>query len=163
MSGHRTPKELSREEDYRDYEDRDINDGWPYADGDNAGPRPPQNGAYGDSRANFDESSTPGFLVEETDALGREEITETTNPLNHQRIESDELEAEITERLSVSDVDTDSIDVRVENGIVTLEGSVDTAQSARRIAALVGSIAGVVEVRNRLESLGIDANIPDDD
>jgi hypothetical protein len=39
------PKETTREEDYRDYEERDLRDGWPYADAD--GGRRKSNEAYG--------------------------------------------------------------------------------------------------------------------
>ena len=47
-------KPVSREEEYRDYEERDLKDGWPYADGDGATAAPSENRAYGETSADFD-------------------------------------------------------------------------------------------------------------
>ncbi|NTF46598.1 transporter [Rhizobium sp. AC27/96] len=164
MKQPRNPKPLSREEDYRDYEDRDEREGWPYADEDAKASSNPENAAYGDTTANFDEEPNSSFIIDATDEIGAEEDTaHTANPLSPDRIDSDQLEAVITERLAeVNDVDADSIDVKAENGIVTLEGSVDTVRLARHIETLVLSVAGVLEVRNNLRTMGVDSHIPPD-
>lgn len=52
--------------------------------------------------------------------------------------------------------------MRAVNGIVTLEGAVETLERARRIQAVVEAVAGVLEVRNNLQTLGVDSHIPDD-
>ena len=46
--------DISREEEYRDYDTRNIDQGWPYADQAGAGSDPVENAAYGDPKANFD-------------------------------------------------------------------------------------------------------------
>lgn len=164
MKQPRNPKPLSREEDYRDYEDRDEREGWPYADEDAKASSNPKNAAYGDTPANFDEEPNSSFIIDAADEIGAEEDTaHTASPLSPDRIDSDQLEAVITERLAeVNDVDADSIDVKAENGIVTLEGSVDTVRLTRRIETLVLSVAGVLEVRNNLRTMGVDSHIPPD-
>ncbi|TIX90655.1 BON domain-containing protein [Rhizobium sp. P44RR-XXIV] len=157
-------KPLSREEDYRDYEERDEREGWPYSDEDANSSSNPENTAYGDTAANFDEEPSSGFIIDAADATGSEEDTaHTLGPLSADRIDSDQLEAEITERLAGdNDIDADGIDLRAENGIVTLEGSVDTARVARNVETLVRSVAGVIEVRNNLRTMGVDSHIPPD-
>lgn len=158
------PKTLSREEDYRDYEERDQRDGWPYSDEDAKASSNPRNKAYGDTAANFDEEPSSSFIIDAADADGDEEDTAlTARPLPADRIDSDQLEAVITERLAGSrDIDVDSIDLRAENGIITLEGNVDTARLARNIETVVLSVAGVTEVRNNLRTIGVDSHIPSD-
>ncbi|WP_234839140.1 BON domain-containing protein [Sinorhizobium medicae] len=60
------------------------------------------------------------------------------------------------------ETEADGIEVRAVNGIVTLEGAVETLERARRIQAVVEAVAGVLEVRNNLQTLGVDSHIPDD-
>jgi hypothetical protein len=164
MKQPRKPKALSREEDYRDYEDRNLREGWPYSDGSGSASQNPENRGYGDTSANFDEDSDSDFIIDAADATGLERVADhTVGPLPTDRIDSDELEAVITERLDQSGVDTDSIDVHADDGIVTLEGNVETVPLARRLEAIVLSIPGVVEVRNNLRTIGVDAHIPGDE
>lgn len=47
-------------------------------------------------------------------------------------------------------VDPSDVEVRVQNGDVTLEGTVDARETKRRIEDLVDDVAGVREVRNAL-------------
>ncbi|MGV2186587.1 BON domain-containing protein [Rhizobium rhizogenes] len=164
MTQPRKAKDLSREEDYRDYEERDGRDGWPYSDGNGAGPPSPKNRGYGVTPANFDEEPDPGFIVDAADTTGLEEDTARgTGPLPANRIDSDQLEAAITEQLDQSDqIDVGSIDVHVEHGVVTLEGRVETDTISRDIEALVLSMPGVTDVRNNLRTIGVDSHIPPD-
>ncbi|MQU76655.1 BON domain-containing protein [Sinorhizobium medicae] len=157
-------KALSRDEDYRDYEERDLREGWPYSDGSGSTSRSPENGSYGSTGANFDEERGEGFIVDDAGADGLEENpVDNGRPLPTNRIDSDELEAVITDRLTQNDeTEADGIEVRAVNGIVTLEGAVETLERARRIQAVVEAVAAVLEVRNNLQTLGVDSHIPDD-
>lgn len=157
-------KALSREEEYRDYEERNRRSGWPYSDDSGSTSRDPQNRGYGDTGANFDEERGKGFIVDAADADGLEEdASDDGRPLPPGRIDSDELEAVITERLSGrGEIDENSIEVRVESGIVTLEGTVETTSDARKLVAIVEAIPGVLEIRNNLRTTGVDSHIPDD-
>lgn len=57
MTQFRKKKSLSREEDYRDYQDRDAREGWPYSDESALGSTEPENREYGTTPANFDEDT----------------------------------------------------------------------------------------------------------
>ncbi|WP_027997671.1 BON domain-containing protein [Sinorhizobium arboris] len=160
----RKEKALSRDEDYRDYEERNLREGWPYSDGSGSSSRSPENRSYGTTGANFDEERGKGYIVDEAGADGLEENSaDGGRPLPPDRIDSDELEAAITDRLSASgEAEANSIEVRAEKGIVTLEGAVETLAMARRLGAIVEAVPGVLEVRNNLQTLGVDSHIPDD-
>src|SRR5690348_518398 len=51
----RTTHEKDREEDYRDFEQRDLGDGWPYADGE---PVKRRNADYGETSDELDPKNT---------------------------------------------------------------------------------------------------------
>ncbi|WFU11507.1 BON domain-containing protein (plasmid) [Rhizobium sp. CB3090] len=160
----RKPKPLSREEDYRDYEDRNLRDGWPYSDGSGSASQSPENRGYGDTSANFDEEPDGDFIIDAADQTGLERAEDrTVGPLPTDRIDSDELESVITQQLEQRGFDIDSLDVRAEGGVVMLEGSVETIPLARHLEAIVRSIPGVVEVQNNLRTIGVDAHIPGDE
>ncbi|AGB75049.1 MULTISPECIES: BON domain-containing protein [Rhizobium] len=165
MAPPRKPNPLSREEDYRDYEDREIRDGWPYSDVDgNPLESRPHNTPYGDTPANFDEDPSTGFTVDTADGSGREHRVDTAAPLPASRIDDDELEAEITELLEESGkVVTDNIEVHSLDGIITLEGRVETISLARKLEEIVLTVPGVVGVHNNLETLGVDSHMPDEE
>lgn len=165
MAPPRKPNPLSREEDYRDYEDREIREGWPYSDVDgNPLESHPDNTPYGDTPANFDEDPSTGFTVDTADASGREERVDTAVPLPASRIDDDELEAQITELLEESGkVVTDNIEVHCVDGIITLEGRVETISLARNLEEIVLTVPGVVGVHNNLETLGVDSHMPDEE
>lgn len=165
MAPPRKPNPLSREEDYRDYEDREIRDGWPYSDVDgNPLKNHPDNTPYGDTPANFDEDPSTGFTVDTADASGREDRVDTAVPLPASRIDDDELEAQITERLEESGkVVSDNIEVHSVDGIITLEGRVETISLARNLEEIVLTVPGVVGVHNNLETLGVDSHMPDEE
>lgn len=164
MTQPRKSKILPREEDYRDYQDRDNRDGWPYSDESGLSSPNPENREYGTTPANFDEEPNSGVIGDTADADGLEEDTAyTMGPLPPSRIDNDELEATITERLIESkDIDADSIEVHADNGIVTLEGSVETQAVAEQAEALGLSTPGVVKVHNNLKTISVDSHIPPD-
>lgn len=157
-------KSLSREEDYRDYQERDDREGWPYSDESGFNSANPENQGYGTTPANFDEEPNSGLIGDTARKSGLEEDNaRTLGPLPAARIDSDALEAAITDRLAEYDeINADSIDVHADNGVVTLEGSVETEAVAHAIEALVLSMRGVAKVRNELRTIGVDSHIPPD-
>ena len=158
-------KSGSREEDYRDYEERNLDDGWPYADGADAASAKPGNGAYGETSANFDRDRNGGFRIDGTDEDGNENrLKDTLRADTIDRGDSDDLEARVTENLeNIPDLDLDSIDVHADGHTVTLEGSVETIGMARKVELGALSVDGVHTIRNRLDTIGVDAHIPNEE
>jgi len=162
----RNPNDLSREEDYRDYEERDLDSGWPYGDGEGKrGPAKPDNGAYGASDTSFDTDSNEGFRVVDVDADGdQERLIDRGVPASIGLEDSDDIEERVSNALTlIDDIDIDSIEVRVVGTTVHLEGNVDTDELSRRAELTALKIAGVHKVRNELQVIGVDANMPEDD
>lgn len=157
--------DISREEDFRDYDDRNIDEGWPYDDASGAGSRAVDNTAYGQPAANFDRERNPGYRVEDAQADGSEpRLGDGILPETIGREVSDDLEEQITDRLLDLDiVEIDSIDVHVDGDQVTLEGVVDDRPTSQRLAREVGKIGGVRLVVNNLRLAGVDSRIPDED
>lgn len=161
----REPKtDLSREDDYRDFEQRDIDNGWPYDDGAGATAKPVANRGYGETEANFDRERNAGFHTNEVDSSGLEpQPALAVRPALHEREEDDQLESTVMDALSTEDdVTLISIDLHVESHRVTLRGSVDTAEDRRRIELKVLGVAGVSQVINHVTTLGADSHIPRD-
>jgi osmotically-inducible protein OsmY len=156
---------LSREEDYRDFEERNLDDGWPYADAAGARSASPENRAYGETDANFDRERNQGFRIDGTDEDGNENrLRDSLQPDSIDRDESDDLEARVNDKLeNIPDVDMDSIEVHADGHVVTLEGSVETIGIARKVELGALSVDGVRNVRNRLQMTGVDAHIPNED
>lgn len=165
MPGNDEKKPLSREEDYRDFEERDLEDGWPYADGAGSAASAPDNRAYGETAANFDIERNGGFRVDGVDADGNENrLKDSLRPDTINRDESDELEAMVTENLeNIPDVDVYSIDVHADGHTVTLDGTVETIGMARKVELAALAVDGVRRVRNRIETIGVDSHIPNED
>jgi BON domain len=156
---------IPREADYRDYDTRNIDDGWPYADQAGAGADAVDNAAYGEPSANFDRERNKGYEVDSADANGLEEaVSDRTTPATQGLEESDDLEERVSEAIEELDiVAMETIDVRADGTTVTIEGEVDDDQTARKIVARVKRVSGVGKVVNALTLLGIDSLIPDDD
>jgi hypothetical protein len=157
--------DITREEDFRDYDTRNIDDGWPYADQAGAKAGPVDNAAYGDPDANFDRERNAGFLVDEADASGLEEpIQDSDRPGTIGLENDDDLEERVSDAIDELDVVTmEMIDVHAEKGTVTLEGVVDDAATSRQIGRHIQTIAGVRKVVNNLQVVGVDSHIPSDD
>jgi Predicted periplasmic or secreted lipoprotein len=165
MAIKRKPHDTTREEDYRDYDTRNIDDGWPYADAAGAATRPVDNAAYGDPNANFDRDRNRGYQVEGVDGEGLEERTpDNVLPGTDGFADYDDVEERVTEALdNLGGVPMESIDVHVEKGTVTLEGAVDDNATSSHIARTVERIKGVQLVVNNLRLAGVDTHIPQDD
>ena len=152
-----TIPEKDREEDYRDFEERDLGEGWPYADGE---PVKKRNAAYGDGSEELDPdnieiAAEPFIESEGGPSLFPEEEVGSIN--------DDDIEERIFESLSQSDRWNDNqIEVTVHNGVATIEGEVDTAQESQAINQLILRTAGVRKTQNNLILLGADSHIPTD-
>jgi hypothetical protein len=155
---------FSREDDYRDYDQRNIGDGWPYADGPGATASPVDNRGYGETGANFDRERNEGFRVESVDAEGFEpDLAISVLPTTEGREADDQLESDISTALeSLDDTTLTGLDIHVDGHVVTLRGAVDTAQERRTIELTVLGVKGVSEVKNFITTLGVDSHIPDD-
>ena len=81
----------SREEDYRDFEERDLEEGWPYAD-DGTAAQGSDNRPYGGT-ANFDSDGNAGFRLDGIDRDGNENRLREPLPHAIHREEADDLEA----------------------------------------------------------------------
>jgi len=153
-------KTTRREEDYRDYEDRDIKDGWPYADDVSGSPTDVANRSYGETEESFDESGNPGFETsDETaqighggpDILGDDPEADT---------DDDGMEEALSNALEEHEIDTSAVEIKVTRGVVELSGEVETAEDRRAIEALAYRISGISKVRNALTTLAVDAALP---
>lgn len=165
MSVKKNINDLPREEDYRDYDTRNIDEGWPYADQAGAGSDPVENSAYGDTDANFDRERNKGYKVDNADKNGREEpVRDGSTIADPDVIESDDLEERVSDAIEELDiVAMETLDIRADGTTVTIEGEVDDDQTARKIVARVRRVNGVSKVVNELTLLGIDSLIPDED
>ena len=165
MAIKRNADNITREEDFRDYDTRNIDDGWPYADAAGAATRPVGNAAYGDPNANFDRERNRGYHVDSVDADGLEEQSPDNVLPGTDGFElSDDIEERVTEALDdLGDVPMESIDVHAENGVVTIEGVVDDRSMASRVVRTAQTIRGVSRVVNNLRLAGVDTHIPTDD
>jgi hypothetical protein len=155
------PRETSREDDYRDYDERDIDEGWPYPDADAAGRK--RNEAYGGSPAGLEDDGNPGAEVSGAPAILSEGGPALSKGIAHEAIEDDALEEEITDQLSNrADLDMEQVTVRVRNGVAELTGSVETHQASAVAAQIAAAVPGIDDVRNRLVLTGLDSHIPGD-
>ncbi|WP_246701696.1 BON domain-containing protein [Rhizobium terricola] len=163
-NGARDRDEFSREEDYRDFEQRDIDGGWPYDDGAGAGAKPVANAAYGETDANFDRERNRGFRVTKAEPDGSEApLVSPVLPETDHRELSDQLEADIHAALeNFSETTLSAVDLHVDGHVVTLRGDVDTPGERRLIELKVLGVAGVTTVRNLINTIGTDAHIPTD-
>ena len=157
-------KDLSREEDYRDFEQRDIENGWPYDDGAGAASRPVGNGAYGESGANFDRERNGGYRVTNVAADGGQApLVSPVLPETDHRENSDQLEADIADALdNMPESLIAALDIHADGHTVTLRGAVDTAEERRMIELRVLGVKGVSAVRNFITTMGVDTHIPAD-
>ncbi len=159
-----TKKDLSREEDYRDFEQRDIENGWPYDDGAGAASRPVGNGAYGETGANFDRERNGGYRVTNVSADGGQApLASPVLPETNHRENSDQLEADVAAALEdLPDLLLNALDIHADGRVVTLRGAVDTAEERRMIEMRVVAVKGVSTVRNFVTTMGVDTHIPSD-
>ncbi|MGF9567313.1 BON domain-containing protein [Neorhizobium sp. JUb45] len=164
MALKKSENDLSREEDFRDYEARDIDEGWPYADKPGATSKQVDNAAYGAS-GNFDRERNGGFRVDGIEADGQENrLRDRGLPETVGRENDDDLEERISDALeNLEDLQMEMIDLHVDDTTVVLEGMVDDDALIRRIVATVQRVPGVGRVVSRITAGGVDSHIPDDD
>ena len=165
MSPKKDINDTSREEDFRDFDDRNIDDGWPYADKPGQAAGPVDNAAYGNASPNTETSRNPGFLIDEAGFDGLEEPQRDSLRPGTMGLENwDDLEERVTDAIEgLSIVDMDLIDIHVDRNSVTIEGQVDDASTSHRIIRAIQTVEGVGKIINRLRLAGVDSRIPDDD
>jgi hypothetical protein len=158
----KTIKTTGREEDYRDYEERDLNEGWPYADAAPGTDTEIGNISYGQTGPNFDEAGNPGFERSSDTAIKSADGPDLFSDDVEADVEDDALEETIANALSDSDIDISGMDLKVRRGIALLTGEVETAQDRRRIERFIYDTPGISDVRNELTLRGADGYIPSD-
>lgn len=166
MPAKRKIDDISREEDFRDYDDRNIDEGWPYDDASGAGTKPVDNAAYGQPAANFDSDRNGGYQVDNAGFDGLEEAKpDPSLPYDDADAEdADSLEERINDAIEALGVTSmDLLDIHVDQGRVTLQGEVDEAEAAGAIIREIRRIPGVKMVINNIRLAGVDTRIPDDD
>ncbi|MBN9057189.1 MAG: BON domain-containing protein [Rhizobiales bacterium] len=157
-------KQGSREDDFRDYEQRDNRDGWPYSDND-ADRRAGQNAPYGAPGANLDERGNKG--VEVAADPDTQDVDGAPLPFSdggEDAIADDDLEERIAQLLEDDGrVDSVSIEITIRDGVAELEGAVDSEEDRRHVIGLVRRVDGLRGVRaDGLLARGVDSHIPRD-
>jgi hypothetical protein len=158
------PKITTREDEFRDYEERDIRDGWPYSDRDGDG-HPRRNAAYGAPEANLDQLEDKGIEVTDDVVLQNAEgVPLPFSDLTEDVVADDDLEDRITRALEDDErIDLTSLQITVRDGVALLEGTVDSADDRKHLIALMRAMRGVRDVNtNGLIARGVDSNIPGD-
>ncbi|MDB5526738.1 MAG: hypothetical protein JWM58_4501 [Rhizobium sp.] len=152
-----TTPEKDREEDFRDYDQRNNGEGWPYADGE---PVKKRNAAYGDTSDELD----PTNIEVASDTFIESEGGPTLFPdEEHGNINDDGIEEEIANKLSESGRwDDTQIEVTVHNGIAEINGQVETEHDRQLINQIALRTAGIRDTRNKLILIGVDSHIPSD-
>lgn len=158
----KTSKPTGREDDYRDYEERNLDDGWPYADAASGSETKPGNGAYGEAPENFDERGNPGFQSSDETVIESSNGPDLFGDDAEGDVDDDGREEAIGTALEESDVDISAVEIKVRRGIALLTGAVETREESLEVQAIVERTRGIVEVRNRLTMRAVDGNIPSD-
>ncbi|MGQ3215857.1 MAG: BON domain-containing protein [Shinella sp.] len=157
-------KRAPREDDFRDHEERDVRDGWPYADSDDAR-RAGQNAPYGTRGAGLDQVVNEGIEIT-SDPAGRdvegEPVPFAENA--HEAIADDDLEARILEALEQDGrIDLEMLDLTIREGVAELDGAVDSQEDRRHLIAVLRRVKGVRDVRaGILLARGVDSHVPRD-
>jgi hypothetical protein len=168
-----------RQEEYDDYVEHNIDDGWPYGDGPAPSARPIRNAPYGSSRANFDRERNPGFhetgepvgdfgpdyddngyrprprLGAPRQFVRRDPYAEVgrhrgKGPRGYKR--SDErIREDVSDRLTdEAQLDPSDVEVGVKDGEVTLSGHVAKRWERRLAEDWAETVSGVVHVQNNI-------------
>ncbi len=157
----KSPQETSREEDFRDYKERDLDDGWPYPDEDDS--RVKRNEAYGEVPAGLEADGNEGVEIAANPAIQSAGGPSLSRAIAGEAIEDDALEEEIFNRImDEQGLDDQQVTVTVREGVVDITGEVETRDVADRITRIAAATKGVREVRNGLVTIGVDSHIPAD-
>ena len=156
----RDPSALSREEDYRDYEAREIDEGWPYSDED--GEKKAANIGYGNSESNFDETEVPGAEISANTAIessgGPSVFPEDEDAI----IEDDAIGEQIALAYEANDLDGRDVTITVHKGIADLSGRVDSDADKAKLIRVALAVPGVKNVTDGIILSGVDTHIPSD-
>ena len=153
----RTNHPKDREEDYRDFGERDLDEGWPYADGE---PVKKRNAAYGEASDELDidniEIARAPFIESDggPSLFPDEEMGVITD---------DDIEERIADRIAdAGRWSENQIDVTVHKGIAEINGEVETEHDRQLIEQLILRTAGIRDTVNNLILIGADSHIPPD-
>ncbi|MET3615028.1 hypothetical protein ABID16_003371 [Rhizobium aquaticum] len=161
MAERTTPPETAREEDYRDYDKRNIGDGWPYADED--GLPADRNAPYGGTGSNFDESGRVGVEIAHRPEIVSDGGPSLSSAGEEDSIEDDVLEERITDILAEKEnFAIELITVTVHDGVATLTGEVESAHDRALAKTLTLAVPGIRGCVNELVLIGLDSHIPSD-
>ena len=157
-------KTVSREEDFRDYEERDTRDGWPYPDDDDAR-RAAQNLPYGSPGADLDQLENEGIAITRDPAV--REVDGAPLPFVDETgdiIAADDLEARIMEALEDdARVDLATLELAIRDGVAVLDGAVDSEEDRRHLIGFLRRVKGVRDVEaDGLLARGVDSHLPRD-
>jgi hypothetical protein len=157
-------KQVSREEDFRDYEERDIREGWPYPDDDDAR-RAAQNAPYGTRGADLDHLDNEGITITRDPAA--RDVDGAPLPFADETddiIADDDLEARIMEALEEDGrVDPTTLELTIRDGVAVLDGAVDSEEDRRHLIGFLRRVKGVSDVQaDGLLARGVDSHIPRD-
>jgi BON domain len=153
----RTPRPKPREEDYRDYNERDISDGWPYADAEVVAKK---NEAYG---VEFDDEDKTSVEISDAPVIDSEGGPSLFPETAEKSVEDDGVEEAVYERLTNTRRWQDNqLTVTVHDGVATLEGEIETEHDRQLINQIALATPGVVDTINRIILIGVDSHIPND-
>ena len=156
-AGNRTTTEKDREEDFRDYDQRNNGEGWPYADGE---PVKKRNAAYGDTSDELDPTNTEIASDTFIESDGGPTLFPDEEAGN---ITDDGIEEEIANKLSESGRwSNNQIEVTVHDGIAEINGQVETEHDRQLVNQIALRTAGIKDTRNNLILIGVDSHIPSD-
>lgn len=157
-------KTVSRKEDFRDYEERDTRDGWPYPDDDDAR-RAAQNLPYASPGADLDQLENEGVAITRVPAArdvngAPLSFADETGDF----IGDDDLEARIMEAFEDDDrVDLATLELTIRDGVAVLDGAVDSEEDRRHLIGFLRRVKGVRDVEaDGLLARGVDSHLPRD-
>jgi len=162
-----------RQEEYDDYAERNIDEGWPYGDDPAAFSGPVRNGPYGGPSANFDEGRNPGFhdaddpvpgggrmrgsLGSSPSRLLRRNLARNAAGPHRGRAPRGYARSDERIREDVCDllmeeaqIDPSEVEVNVSGGEVTLDGFVAEKAEKRLAEDWAEEVLGVTHVQNNL-------------
>lgn len=155
------PDPTAREDDYRDYDDRDIGEGWPYSDQDSV--RRDPNSPYGSSVSNFDKSNGPGIEVSTNPVIRSSGGPRKNHEAALDAIADDDIEERIYAVLEADkNLNTTGISVTVHNGVAELSGRVERQEDRVHIGRAVLAVSGVRDIADDLITIAADSHIPPD-
>lgn len=153
----RTPRPKPREEDYRDYNERDISDGWPYADEEVVAKK---NEAYG---VEFDDEDKTSVEISDEPVIDSQGGPSLFPEAAEEAVEDDGIEEALYERITnTRRWEDNQLTVTVHAGVATLEGEVETEHDRQLINQIALSTPGVADTINRIILIGVDSHIPTD-